>query len=87
LPTWRWSFVTSSIRHWNVAAEQVQLGLARLAAAPRRDAGLDGRPVGHDELLALGGDQRRTQHGLEHVGHALAELRHDAVPAHHGLPD
>jgi len=37
--------------------------------------------------LALGGDQRRAQHGFEHVGHPLAELRHDGVTAHHGLPD
>ena len=66
--------------------EQFKLGVARYAVRqPRRDPRLNRRPIGDDKRLALGGQQRRTKHTLQHVSDALAVLRHNSMTAHHRL--
>ena len=66
--------------------EQLQLGVTRRAVRrPRCDPRLNRRPVGNDEGLARRRYQRRAQHTLQHVRHALAVLRHDSMTAHHRL--
>ena len=75
-------------RHGDVDVAALPEHVERLLAVhrqPWRDAGLDLGVVEHGEGLALGRDQRRAQHGLEHVGDAFAELRHDLMPAHQCL--